>query len=198
MTWRYSTSGEPYEQDEKTASKKFRESLLEILTENKQFIAEGFDNSGSSDPITNKMLSVRTLSVKERIDYYAKYRIDNQLKWYNKKVKFNTRRHRQFFIASILLYILAIGCHIFLVIDPIAFNLASIFATVVGCFLSWTKMRQYRELAQSYAVTANEIALIKDVARGIDAEKDLHVFIGDAETAFSREHTLWLARRDVI
>ena len=46
-------------------------------------------------------------------------------------------------------------------------------------------------------VTAHEIGLIKEQSYYISSEKDFLDFIRDAETAFSREHTQWQARRIV-
>ena len=198
MTWRYITRGEPYEDEETLASRKFPDALREILNENKQFIAEGFLTATDTAPITPKMQDVRKSSVDQRLKFYVSNRVCEQLKWYKDKAQLNSSKHLLFFNSSNLLYVFAIGYHIYLIINPQAFNLAPIFATAVGCAISWSKMKQYRELAQSYAVTANEIELIRHQAHFIESEKELQGFIGDAETAFSREHTLWLARRDIL
>jgi hypothetical protein len=60
------------------------------------------------------------------------------------------------------------------------------------------QLRRYQELSQSYLITATELSLIKSKIHQIETEEELSNFVDDAETAISREHTLWLARRDSI
>lgn len=56
--------------------------------------------------------------------------------------------------------------------------------------------KRFTELSTSYALTANEIALIREDAYGLEEDVELSKFVGDAENAFSREHTQWEARKD--
>ena len=57
--------------------------------------------------------------------------------------------------------------------------------------------KRFSDLAASYALAAHEIGFINEQAGrvGNDEEK-FSSFVADAETAFSREHTQWVARRD--
>lgn len=57
-------------------------------------------------------------------------------------------------------------------------------------------MRQHEELAQSYAVAALELGFIEEQVGRVSDDKGLSAFVADAESAISREHTLWIARRD--
>jgi len=63
--------------------------------------------------------------------------------------------------------------------------------------LSWMQAKRYSELAASYALTAHEIGFIAAQARQQMPEHQFSDFVGDAENAFSREHTQWIARKDV-
>ncbi|EBT7445580.1 SLATT domain-containing protein, partial [Salmonella enterica] len=54
---------------------------------------------------------------------------------------------------------------------------------------------KYNELAVSYFLTAHEIGDIKEQFNYISSENDFLEFVNNAEKAFSREHTQWLARR---
>ncbi|MBD3707460.1 hypothetical protein IE983_23415 [Enterobacter hormaechei] len=49
-------------------------------------------------------------------------------------------------------------------------------------------------MSASYILTAHEIGVIKN-RRHMFQVSDFSSFIRDAETAFSREHTQWIARR---
>ncbi|EKA6789224.1 SLATT domain-containing protein, partial [Salmonella enterica] len=64
-------------------------------------------------------------------------------------------------------------------------------ASIVG----WVQIKKYNELAVSYFLTAHEIGDIKEQFNYISSENDFLEFVNNAEKAFSREHTQWLARR---
>lgn len=68
---------------------------------------------------------------------------------------------------------------------------------IAGGILSWIQAKRFTELSASYALTAHEISLINEQSEQFDNDQDFSVFVGDAENAFSREHTQWVARRDV-
>ena len=56
--------------------------------------------------------------------------------------------------------------------------------------------KRFTELSASYALTAHEITLIREQADELKKDEHLSTFVGDAENAFSREHTQWEARKD--
>jgi hypothetical protein len=61
--------------------------------------------------------------------------------------------------------------------------------------IGWMQVKEFNELATTYTVAAHEIGLIKPQLDDIATEPELSDFVNDAELAFSREHTLWIARR---
>lgn len=71
-----------------------------------------------------------------------------------------------------------------------------VFIAVAASILTWMQAKRFTELSASYTLTANEIALIREEAFNLNREEDLSKFVGDAENAFSREHTQWEARKD--
>ena len=58
--------------------------------------------------------------------------------------------------------------------------------------------QRHSELASAYALTAHEIGIIEERARGTSTNKEFSNFVNDAEQAFSREHTQWIARQHQI
>ena len=56
--------------------------------------------------------------------------------------------------------------------------------------------KRFSELASSYTLAAHEIALIREQSFLPKTETEFSLFVSDAENAFSREHTQWVARRD--
>ncbi|MBD3696924.1 SLATT domain-containing protein [Klebsiella pneumoniae] len=71
----------------------------------------------------------------------------------------------------------------------------SILTTIASSLVGWIQVKRYSELSASYILTAHEIGVIKEQASYVSSESDFSSFIRDAETAFSREHTQWIARR---
>jgi hypothetical protein len=51
-------------------------------------------------------------------------------------------------------------------------------------------------VAQSYAIATMDLGLIQEQGARIEGDAQLAAFVADAENAISREHTLWVARRD--
>ncbi|EJL0954202.1 SLATT domain-containing protein, partial [Salmonella enterica] len=67
--------------------------------------------------------------------------------------------------------------------------------TLAASIVGWVQIKKYNELAVSYFLTAHEIGDIKEQFNYISSENDFLEFVNNAEKAFSREHTQWLARR---
>jgi hypothetical protein len=68
-------------------------------------------------------------------------------------------------------------------------------ATSASAALTWLQAKKHNELSLSYVLAAQEIVLIKGEALSVNSEKKLSGFVLDAENAFSREHTQWVARK---
>ena len=81
-------------------------------------------------------------------------------------------------------------------INPTFLPVDVVIALAAG-ILSWIQAKRFTELSASYALTAHEIGFINEKSATIQSEEDFSKFVGDAENAFSREHTQWAARRDV-
>ena len=72
-----------------------------------------------------------------------------------------------------------------------------VFVAASASLLSWMQAKRFSELASSYALAAHEIGLIRENSLQPIDDEDFSMFVGDAENAFSREHTQWVARKDV-
>ena len=99
------------------------------------------------------------------------------------------------FWVSVILHSIAIALLIYRVKDP-EFSLpVEVIATAAGAVLTWLQAKKHNELNSSYALTAHEVMLIKGEALSVKTESDLSEFVFNSETAFSREHTQWAARK---
>ncbi len=143
------------------------------------------------------MVEIRKLSLSQRMDYYVKNRIDNQRIWYSKKSKANKNALKFWVLATIVLYIIAaIALNAEQLGLPWAMLAFDPLIVIVTSALGWLQMKRHGELMASYNLTAHEIGIIKGNSESVNTEEELSDFINEAELAFSREHTQWVARRD--
>jgi hypothetical protein len=198
LTWRYTMRAAPFADgpSPQDARAEFRNQLFRTFDANR-IAADKIDpNWSADDQIADEMDRIRALSLDERKKYYMAHRLNDQRIWYMRKAEENSRSARNWVIAAVVAYILAFALVLarirfpdweFWGISPII-----VFASSV---LGWTQVKKFNELVAAYTVTAHEMGLIKPKLDAVNSESDFSNFINDAELAFSREHTLWIARQ---
>lgn len=196
-TWRFSMRAHPFEDTDSIEVSKanFRNLLKDILQANRHIAASL--ETVESEQITASMIDIRRLSLKERMAFYVKNRIDNQRIWYSKKSTANKNALTFWVVATIAIYLVAA---IILNAEQLGFPLVT-FAfdpviVLVTSALGWLQMKRHGELMASYNLTAHEIGIIRGHYEAVTTEDALSDFVNEAELAFSREHTQWVARRD--
>ncbi|MCI5212657.1 MAG: DUF4231 domain-containing protein, partial [Candidatus Electrothrix sp. ATG2] len=198
-TWRWIMKAEPYDKavSEEQAQREFLSDLKEILRQNKALSGclEWAPDLGEA--ISEKMISIRALPWQDRLDIYKRDRVDDQSVWYSQKSQFNKRRARQWFGASIFLHFIAIFMLLYRIKEPTTALPIELVAAAASAVLMWVQAKKHNELNSSYALAANEIVLIKGEAVLVKEEHDLSEFVINSESAFSREHTQWVARKSV-
>ncbi|RYZ84591.1 MAG: DUF4231 domain-containing protein [Proteobacteria bacterium] len=198
MTWRYVTRAEPFNAGTIEADReKFRDHLHELFQVNLR-VAEKIDHKWSAGKqITHTMDDLRSVDVQSRLDNYRQNRILNQQAWYQRKAAANRIAAGRWIIAGVVAYIVAAGLSIarirypdfsFFPIDPII--------VIASSLIGWMQIKKFNELSAAYNVTANEIGLIMPKSYSISTDKELSEFVSEAESAFSREHTMWIARQN--
>jgi len=143
------------------------------------------------------MKEIRNMSVKERFDFYLKHRVEDQLKWYSKKAKENSKSRTKWFILMIGLQTFAVIFVLCRIAWPeFKYWPPEVLAVASGGILTWIHVKKFQDLSSAYSLAAYEISIIKAGATNINTEEDLSNFVLDTENAFSREHTQWIARKD--
>lgn len=197
ITWRYVCRAEPFQGEDLAARHDFRQTLKQIVEQNRE-VCESLTEHLDGQQFTPIMEEMRAKSLAERKATYANSRIKDQLSWYAKKAAFNRRMSKYFFWALIGVNFIAVVCAAFRIVyigQP--FWPTDVFVAIAASILSWMQAKRFSELAASYALAAHEISLINEQALLSDTDEKFSVFVGDAENAFSREHTQWVARKDV-
>ena len=196
--WRYSMRAEPFGDAVNQAQPRaeFRKHLLEILRANRLIGDRMPPDSAAKDQIPDSMQAVRALALDDRKQYYLERRIHEQRRWYARKAGMNKKASRRWMATGIVAYSVAICLALSRIaypewqhwpIDPFL-----VFASAV---IGWTQVKKFNELASSYTLTAHEIGLIQGKLESVDSETTFSEFVNDAEQAFSREHTQWVARQ---
>jgi ABC-type multidrug transport system fused ATPase/permease subunit len=197
-SWRFCMRAAPFDDRPKVeqSKKEFRDHLLEILRTNR-FMGDRLPPDSAADsPVPESMVHARLLDLESRKDYYLEYRIRDQRSWYAKKAAFNKKASRFWFAVGISAYAVAICLAVSRIAYP-QWELWPIDAVLVfaAAVLGWTQVKRFNELASSYTLTAHEIGLLQGRLEEVDDEAKFSDFINEAEQAFSREHTQWVARQ---
>lgn len=198
LTWKFITGTRPfnYKLKSKDAEEKLIKNLKKIIGQKKEFFQLIGEEFGDGDQITSSMVELRKLELEEQIDYYASERLEVQRKWYYNKARENRKNKKLSFVAIIIFQVLAIASLILDFYKVIDFMITPLMACMASSVIAWLQLKRFQELTESYGITATELSLIKSKVKHIKDEEDFENFVDDAETAISREHTLWLARRD--
>lgn len=196
ITWRYISKAEPFNHSDVIDQHEFGLKLKAIIDQNRG-IAGLLTTHLNGLQISVEMDRLRQAATHERQDYYKTHRIDDQRQWYADKAGTNRRMVDRYYWALLSTISIAIFFALVKIRFPTAqFWPTDFFVTVAAALLSWIQTKRFQELAASYALAAHEISIIRQQADNLMTDDQFSQFVGDTESAFSREHTQWIARRD--
>ncbi len=197
MTWRYVSRAEPFETEDDLARAEFRNKLKSAVEQNLD-VVKTLTEYLTGVQISQKLDQLRAASLQERLESYRQGRVNNQFSWYAGKAKFNRTASKWAFGVLIAVNALAVGFALAKILFPTApYWPTDAFVTLAACVLIWMQAKRFSELAASFSLAAHEINLIRESMAEVKTEKPFSDFVGDAENAFSREHTQWIARKDI-
>lgn len=196
ITWRYVCRADPFQGDDATARNDFRQTLKQIIEQNRE-VCQSLTEHLDGMQFTPEMERMRSCTLDDRRAVYAKCRIKDQRSWYASKAASNRRMSRHFFWILIGLNSTAV---LFAVLRIVHVDQpywpTDVLVAMAASVLSWMQAKRFSELAASYALAAHEIGLINEQALLPNTPEKFSLFVCDAEHAFSREHTQWVARKD--
>jgi len=196
--WRYCMRAEPFGDADNVVVRRaeFRNHLRAILNANRHIGDRIPPDEAANDQITATMEDTRALPLEDRKIFYDLHRIREQRSWYTRKASANKKASGAWMLGGILAY----GIAITLVLFRIAHPQQEIWPiepmiVVASSIVGWTQVKKFNELASSYTLTAHEIGIIQGRVREVGSEAEFSDFVNEAEQAFSREHTQWVARQ---
>lgn len=197
-TWRFMMRAEPFQEDS-SAEALFLTDLKDIREARPHLgkhLAAAMNATGSA--ITDFMKERRSSSLDDRRDFYSTARIRDQKTWYANKAKSNVESGARWFWAIVILQVVVVVLAIVQAVSrELGINLIPIVITCAAAVAAWSQMKRHDELAQSYALAAQELEEIEAIACNQANENAFSQLVEQAENSISREHTMWCARRDV-
>jgi len=148
------------------------------------------------------MRKARTLNLESRKVIYLEQRIGDQRKWYSDSARKNRKAALRWLYTVMFAQLFAIVFALVIVFRPefisavAHINWAHVFSSAAIAALAWLQLKQNQELAQAYSVAAHELGLISEQISYVKTEEDLSRFVTESEGSISREHTMWMAKRE--
>lgn len=201
LAWRYMTRTQPYGSDLSAgqADTLLTREIARLLTERRSVGAALADTHTAEPQITPRMRETRAMPTLQRKETYLENRIRDQQRWYSGKAEAAKKSSLRWFYFLIACQGLAVVGAVVIVRWPdMEFNVSAVLVSIASCVLAWLQVRRFQDLAQTYALAAHELGLVLERQAYVHTDQELSEFVGDAENAISREHTMWLARRDSL
>lgn len=193
LSWEYAVAGESFRLSDPDPESAFLERLRQILKALPSLNIPA--NSEAKAGVTESMQELRGASRDERYDRYKAERIEDQVSWYARKAERNKQLSRRWSRGVIAVEITAVCVGLLRIRGVIEVDLLGAFGALSAGMIAWIQAKSYTELSESYSVTSHEVGIVAQSVRSDVEEEVWAQSIHDAEAAFSREHTMWLARR---
>lgn len=194
LAWQYAAAGGafPIDEDEEAPRKQLIERFRRLVA----------DGRGLRRPpearqrdVTEWMIAVRRAPLEQRRYVYLHHRILDQIAWYAAAADRNETAARRWMLITVSIQAVGVVGAVLRVTGTLNFDLISIAAASAAAATAWLEAKDHSSIAEAYARTAHELALVRDDLPDELDEGRWATFVGDAESAISREHTSWLARR---
>ncbi|HEX5141571.1 MAG TPA: DUF4231 domain-containing protein [Dehalococcoidia bacterium] len=193
LAWRYAVGASPFEAGSDGADERFTLRLRAILKSFPDLVLEPGLLDG--EQITPHMRGLRSAALTDRVAVYRQHRIEQQRLWYTSRALKHGKRGQMLGILTLLSESLGTVLAISFAASLIHTDLLSICAAAASGLIAWERAHQDTTLAKAYSVAAQELAAIRDLVGSQRDEEAWSQFVIEAETAISREHTLWRASR---
>lgn len=200
LAWKYMAGADPFPIGKDDATTSLLDAIHAGAAEHKA-LQDLWSRLGSREvQITGRMLAIRNSSIEVRRDVYLEQRLQDQQDWYSTNAQKNRRASGIWLAILIAAHVVALAWSVGLLFsDHSVWRIGGIFAAMASGAIAWVQLKKYGELAQAYSYATKDLSFIAERARlgFIDSDEKLARFVNDAETAISREHTGWVARREI-
>ncbi len=201
LCWRYAVGGRlfPTDLDPGEADRLFVGRLREILGGIRGLQTVQPSRSGH-EQITPWMRQLRSMPLDDRRSTYEHARIEDQQRWYASRTDLNRRQLGRWNVVVLALEFLGVVAGSLKAFGLLELSWSTgdvlgVVATVGAAAAAWVQARQYATLASAYAIANEELAAIRALVAHARDETQWAELVDSAESAISREHTMWRASR---
>jgi hypothetical protein len=195
-TWRYVMGVRPYDGHGTHPDIVLGEALRETIAARPALAAHLHRlRSGDHQVVTERMQQIRHASPQERRGFYLTARVDEQEAWYAGKSQANARAATVWFWVSLLFEGLALAAAILMAVTGFTVDLVGPLAAITAAATAWTQLGRNDELAKSYGLAAHELVVLYSRLALAESEEAFRQGVEETESAISREHTMWMAKR---
>ena len=192
-SWQFAVKCEPYGLSDSDSKKILAKLLRDILSRVPKLEVDR--NLGTNVVASDEMIATRALNTADRIAKYKLERVQDQIDWYKRQAILKRRLARNWKLLLIGLESTAVVLGFVRIFGGFEVNWMGILATGAAGAAAWQQTRNFTFLSESYSVTTLELAFVLDTLSDVIEEEKWSDVAHDAESAFSREHGLWLVRR---
>ena len=192
LVWQFCMRGGSFDRSTADDERLFAREIADMV---RAMRYAGLVVTGKNEEVTANMRAVRRLPLADRQAIYREQRTDDQNRYYARKAEENRVRARRWFLAAIAFHAAGVVLAWLKAVNVVDADLLGIAATAAASALAWVQTRDSQNLAEMYRVAANELAVIGELEQPGDPQA-WSAHVGNGERAISREHTLWLARRE--
>lgn len=189
--WQYAVAGEGFRHEDVDADERFVQLLRRILGALPRIDVP----ATSVDAVTKEMRHLRQSDLDARRTTYIRDRVEEQLSWYSAKAKSKGQSQRRASRTMLGFEVCAVGLALWRLMEPVEIDAPSLFITAAAATGAWSQAKNFGYLSEAYSVTSHELPMVKDSLDRAQTEASFAQAVHDAEAAFSREHTMWLARQ---
>jgi hypothetical protein len=194
--WKYMMRTTPYDGPTTEADAAFHADIRNILLSSVKLRADHMPNPGEVYQITPRMRAIRDCGIDARRGVYLAARVNDQTAWYSNSAAANAKAGSQWFWLGLIAQGAAISATIASISITGGPNLATLFAACAAIATAWSQIGRHDELAKSYAVAANELILLRETLLAADDDASFTAAVITIEAAISREHKMWMAKRN--
>lgn len=194
LSFKYAVGGEPLGRADAGAAARFHELLAEIAQQLQRLRT---DIRGLDAQTTDAALEeVRSLPLADRAEAYRTQRLADQRDWYVRRARDHRTTATRWLVLMYALQVAGLVAALLRALDQTDLDWFAICATAAASVAAWLEAGDYAQTARAYDFASLELGAAMDgVANACADEQTWAQFVADSETAISREHTMWLARR---
>jgi SMODS and SLOG-associating 2TM effector domain 1 len=145
--------------------------------------------------ISARMQETRRAPLEERKAFYTAQRLNDQRRFYRDRARSHERAREACFLLATIVQLAAVLVA-FVQWRPWRLNVVPLLVAIAASVTTWAQARRHEESAQAYAFVRQELDVMAVRLETAADEAAFEAAVAATEDVFSREHTMWMARRN--